>query len=144
MLKGVRVTLGVVFVYAKRSLAECVTRLIKQVRTLNIKLGCLFLDRGFASIDVYRCLQRRRIPALIACPIRGKDNGTKALCKGRQSYSTKHTFQSAAQGNCTVMVAVVRAFTQTGQRGQRKRRHARWFLYVLIGLTLSPQAVHAR
>jgi Transposase DDE domain len=144
MLKGVRVTLGVVFVYAKRSLAECVTPLIKQVRALNIKLGCLFLDRGFASIDVYRCLQRRRIPDLIACPIRGKDKGTKALCQGRQSYTTRHTFHSAAQGNCTLTVVVVRAFTQTGQRGQRKHRQARWFLYILINLHLSPQTAHAR
>jgi putative transposase len=144
MLKGVRVTLGVVFVHAQMRLAECVLRLLEQVKAQKIKLGCLFLDRGFASIEVYQCLKHRRIPALIACPIRGKDKGTKALCQGRQSYLTKHSFYSAAQGNCTVSVAVVRAFTQTGQRGQPKRRQARWFLYVLIGLTLSPQAAHAR
>jgi Transposase DDE domain len=144
MLKGVRVTLGVVFVHGQMSLAACVLRLLQQVKAQNIKLGCLFLDRGFASIAVYQCLQRRRIPALIACPIRGKDKGTKALCQGRQSYSTTHTFHSASQGNCTLKVAVVRAFTQTGQRGQRKRRHARWFLYVLIHVQLSPQAAHAK
>jgi Transposase DDE domain len=139
-----RFTLGVVFVHSQMSLAACVLRLLQQVKAQNIKLGCLFLDRGFASIEVYQCLQRRRIPALIACPIRGKDKGTKALCQGRQSYTTKHTFQSAAQGNCTVTVAVVRAFTHTSQRGQPKQRRARWFLYVLIQLQLSPHAAHAR
>jgi hypothetical protein len=142
--QGMRLTLGVVFVHSPMSLAACVLRLLQQVKAQKIKLGCLFLDRGFASIEVYQCLQRRRIPALIACPIRGKDKGTKALCKGRQSYTTTHTFYSPEQGHCTVTVAVVRAFTQTGQRGQPKRRQARWFLYVLLHLQLSPHAAHAK
>jgi Transposase DDE domain len=136
--------LGGVFVHSKMSLAQCVLALVKLVRAQKIKLGCLYLDRGFASTEVYRCLQRRHIPALIACPIRGKDKGTKALCKGRQSYTTKHTFHSAEQGNCTTTIAVVRSYTHTGQRGQPKQRKAAWFLYVLIHLKLSPQAVHAR
>jgi len=142
--QGMRVTLGIIFVHSGMSLAHCVVRFINQVKAQKIKLGCLFLDRGFASIEVYRCLQRRRIPALIACPIRGKDKGTKALCQGRQSYTTKHTFHSTEQGNCTTTIAVVRSYTHTGQRAQAKQRKAAWFLYVLIHLTLSPQAVHAR
>jgi putative transposase len=142
--QGMRVTLGVVFVHSKMSLAQCVVRLLKLVKAQKIKLGCLFLDRGFAGMEVYRCLQRRRIPAIIACPIRGKTGGTRALCQGRQSYTTQHTFHSAEQGNCTTTIAVVRSYTHTSQRGQPKQRKAAWFLYVLIHLTLSPQAVHAR
>lgn len=142
--QGLRLTLAVVFVHSGMSLAHCIVRLLKQAKAQKIKLGCLFLDRGFAGIEVYRCLQRRRIPAIIACPIRGKGGGTKALCQGRQSYLTKHTFRSQEQGNCTTTVAVVRAYTHTGQRGQSKARKAAWFLYVLIALKLSPQAVHAR
>jgi hypothetical protein len=80
--QGMRVTLGMVFVHSGMSLAQCVMRFINLVKAQNIKLGCLFLDRGFAGIEVYRCLQRRRIPAVIACPIRGKAGGTKALCQG--------------------------------------------------------------
>ncbi len=142
--QGMRVTLGVVFVHSGMSLAQCVVRLINLVKAQNIKLGCLYLDRDFASIEVYRCLQRRRVSSVMACPIRGKTGGTKALCKGRQSYTTKHTFYSAEHGNCTTTIAVVRSYTHTGQRGQPKQRKAAWFLYVLIHLTLSPQAVHAR
>jgi Transposase DDE domain len=144
IVQGMRITLGVIFVHSGMSLAQCVIQLIKLVKAQTIKPGCLFLDRGFASIEVYRCLQRRRIPALIACPIRGKDKGTKALCKGRQSYTTFHTFSSQSQGTFTSTVAVVRSYTHTSQRGQPKQRKAAWFLYVLIHLTLSPQAVHAR
>ena len=144
IVQGMRITLGVIFVHSKMSLAQCVLALVKLVRAQKIKLGCLYLDRGFASTEVYRCLQRQRIPALIACPIRGKDKGTKALCKGRQSYTTKHTFSSQTQGAFTATVAVVRSYTHTSQRGQPKQRKAAWFLYVLIHLKLSPQAVHAR
>lgn len=144
IVQGMRITLGVIFVHSKMSLAQCVLALVKLVRAQKIKLGCLYLDRGFASTEVYRCLQRKRIPALIACPIRGKDKGTKALCKGRQSYTTKHTFSSQTQGAFTATVAVVRSYTHTSQRGQPKQRKAAWFLYVLIHLKLSPQAVHAR
>ena len=119
-------------------------RLLNRLKLQKLKVGYLFLDRGFAGIEVYRCLQRRRIPAIIACPIRGKDKGTRALCKGRQSYTSRHTFYSQTQGNCTTTVVVVRTYTQTGKRGHRKQCKAAWFLYVLIGLQLSPQAVHAR
>ena len=142
--QGMRVSLGVVFVHSGMTLAQCVVPLIKLVKAQKIKLGCLFLDRGFAGIEVYRCLQRRRIPAIIACPIRGKTGGTRALCQGRQSYTTNHTFHSLEQGNSTTTVAVVRSYTHTSQRGQPKQRKAAWFLYVLIHLKLSPQAVHAR
>lgn len=142
--QGMRVTLGVVFVHSGISLAQCIVRLLKQVKVQKIKLSCLFLDRGFAGIEVYRCLQSRRIPALIACPIRGKEAGSRTLCQGRQSYTTRHRFRSQKQGDFTARVAVVRTYTQTGQRGQPKQRKAIWFLYVLIHLSRSPQAAHAR
>jgi IS4 transposase len=143
ILDSLRFTLGVVFVYENKRLAECIEALIRQVKAQGIRIGCLYLDRGFAGIDVYAYLQHACIPAIIACPIRGKQAGTKALCQGRKSYTTSHTFR-AQQTHSTQAVAVVRAFTQTGERGQPKKRQARWFLYVLIHLKLSPQTVHAR
>jgi len=142
--QGLRFTLAVVFVHSGMSLAQCIVRLLNRLKAQKLKLGCLFLDRGFAGIEVYQCLQRRRIPAIIACPIRGKDKGTRALCHGRCSYLTRYTFQSQDQGRWTTLVAVVRTYTQTGKRGHSKQRKAAWFLYVLIALQLSPQAVHAR
>lgn len=142
--QGMRLTLGIVFVHSGMSLAACIVQLLHKIKTQKIMLGCLFLDRGFAGIEVYTCLQRRGVPTLIACPIRGKDGGTNALCQGRQSYTTKHTFRSQEHGSFTAKVAVVRAYTHTGQRGQPKQRQATWFLYVLIHLSLAPQATHAR
>ncbi len=104
MLKGTRVTLGVVFVRPQLSLSELVSRLTKQVRAQGVTISSLYLDRGFASIPIYQYLLRSNIPAVIACPIRGKLGGTKALCQGRQSYTTQHTFRSTEHGECTVPV----------------------------------------
>jgi hypothetical protein len=146
ILDGLRFTLAVTFVYGEKSLAECIAKLVKQVKALAVRIACLYLDRGFASIEVYDYLTQTHIPAVIACPIRGKHAGTKALCHGRKSYSSKHTFYSQIHGHSTQSIAVVRAYTQTGERGQAKKRkrQARWFLYVLIHIQLRPQAVHAR
>jgi putative transposase len=98
--------------------------LLARVKAQGIGLGCLYLDRGFAAIDVYDYLVQARIPAVLACPMRGKQAGPKALCRGRKSYTTQHTFRSPKQGERTQTVAVVRAYTQTGQRGQAKKHQA--------------------
>lgn len=143
ILDGLRFTLAVTFVHGDRTLAERIATLLERVKARGVRIGCLYLDRGFAGMEVYDYLAQARIPAIIACPIRGKHAGTKALCQGRKSYSTSHTFRSQ-HTQSTQAVAVVRAYTQTGERGQAKKRQARWFLYVLIHLELSPQAVHAR
>ena len=133
-----RLTLAVVFVHSGMSLAACIVRLLKQVKVQKIKLGCLFLDRGFAGIEVYRCLQRRRIPAIIACPIRGKEKGTRALCTKRHSYTTTHTFHSQAQGNFTAQVVVVRSYTQMRQLRARtnSRNPVLRFLFMALAFIL--------
>ncbi len=144
MQKGVRMTLGVVFVRPQMSLKELVSRLTERVRAQGVTVSSLYLDRGFASIPVYQYLLESNTPAVIACPIRGKQGGTKALCQGRQSYLTQHTFCSAEHGECTVKVAVVRSFTHKGKRGDKKRRKARWFIYLLIHSKFKAQQAHAR
>ena len=146
MLKGVRVTLGVVFIRSQMSLVDALSSLLETLKAQGITLKCLYLDRGFANIAVYRYLRENKLPSIIACPIRGKPQGkgTRALCKGRKSYLTEHTFCSPDQGKCTVPVAVMRSFIQTGKRGRRKKRKASWFLYVLIHITFKPQHMHSR
>jgi hypothetical protein len=92
IVQGMRITLGVIFVHSKMSLAQCVIQLIKLVKAQNIKPGCLFLDRGFASIEVYRCLQRRRIPALIACPFEVENPVCRQLSSAC-GFSTSNSWQ---------------------------------------------------
>ncbi len=60
-------------------------RLLSALRAAEICMKCLYADKGFCCIPVLRYLDRRRSPAILAMPIRGKQAGTRALCRGRTS-----------------------------------------------------------
>jgi putative transposase len=137
MLHGLRVTLALRFVLPDMEIVSLLADLLKSLRKQNFRIACLFLDKGFASIAVMAYLTRRAQPTLIACPIRGKTGGTRALCQGRQSYRTAHTFVSGKQ-TFTATVAVCRSFT-TAKRTKRLKRREVWLIYVLIQLDLSPR-----
>ena len=79
MLHRVRVTLAVHFVRPDEDTVTVVDRLLQRVDHLALRIRRLFLDKGFAGTAVLAYLTRRRQPALIACPIRGKQ-GAPAPC----------------------------------------------------------------
>ena len=81
MLKGLRVTLAVRFVLPNEGTLTVLDDLLTRLEKLKIRLARLFLDKGFAGIAVLDELTRRGQPALIACPIRGRTGGTRALCQ---------------------------------------------------------------
>ena len=78
-----------------------------------------------------RYLSRRRIPAIVAMPIRSKLARSHSLCRGPKSYRTTSTLQSAEYGKLTVPVAVVRTY----QRRRSAQRQLRWLLYVVVGVS---------
>ncbi len=135
MLNHLRVTLVVRFVLPHEETVQVLQDVLKRAKRLGIRIGCLFLDKGFASIAVQEYLTRRGQPALIACPIRGKTRGTRALCQGLHSYVTTYTFQSGDR-SWTARVAVCRAFT-TARRTRRLKRRSTWLIFSLIHLDLS-------
>jgi putative transposase len=139
MLDGLRINLAVRFVRPTFELADVVSTLLVGLRRTGLRVCCVWLDRGFASVAVIQRLQSLRLPAIIACPIRGQDGGTRALCRGRVSYTTSYTMNSQ-YSSCTVRMAVVRGYVHN--RGQSKR--ARWFLYIQVGLAWTPQQVHSQ
>lgn len=140
--KGVPVTLAVTFVLPEDSQVAVLKRLLGRARRLGLGWRCLLLDKGFCNIPVITYLQQARIPAILACPLRGKltGRGTRALCVGRKSYLTTHRFQSAPHGSRNAQIAVVRCFDTSRRRQQRKK--ARWLLYVVLNLSWQPQQVH--
>ena len=140
IVKNLRFTLGIRFVLPGTSKVDVVRQLLQQVQDLHIPLRRLLLDRGFASIAVQEFLDQQEIPALIACPIRGKRGGTRALCQGRKSYRAQHTFKGANDKSRTAEVAVCRTFT-TAKRTKRLKRRATWHLFILIHLDMSPRQV---
>jgi len=137
ILKGLRVTLALRFVLPEREVVSLLDDLLKSLKKQGFQITCLFLDKGFASIAVMDYLTRRAQPALIACPIRGKTGGTRALCQSRRSYRTTHTFVSGDQ-TFTAHMVVCRSFT-TAKRTKRLKPRAVWLLYILIELDLSPR-----
>jgi hypothetical protein len=137
ILNGLRVTLALRFVLPDLDLVSLLDDVLKSLKKQGFPIACLLLDKGFASIAVMEYLTRRAQPALIACPIRGKTGGTRALCQGRRSYRTTHMFVSGDQ-TFTANLAVCRSFT-TAKRTKRLKQRVVWLLYILIHLDLSPR-----
>jgi len=128
MLRDVRLTLAVVFVRPTIDKLTVLKRLLSALWAAEISIKCLYADKGFCSIPVLRYLKRQRIPAIVAMPIRGKQAGSRKLCRGQSSYRTVYTLQSAEHGKLTVPVAVVRTY----QRRRKGRRQLRFLLYVCL------------
>jgi IS4 transposase len=136
--QGLRVTLAVHFVLPEDDTVEVVALLLQRVRAYGLRVTCLLLDKGFASIAVFAFLERQGQAALIACPIRGTCGGTRALCHGRKSYSTTHTFVGDQGVQFPAAVLVCRVMT-TARRTGRHARRADWLVFVQIHLALSPR-----
>jgi|FLYL01.1.fsa_nt_gi putative transposase len=139
--QGVRFTLGLTFVRPGRSKTDILEILLAQVAAAGVSCKRLWLDKGFASIPVYQLLERQPFAAVIACPLRGKPGGrgTKALCRGRKSYHTTHTFRHPEYGNCTMPVTVVRAWSVSTQGC----RSWSWLVFMQLGTPLAPSKVRA-
>jgi hypothetical protein len=128
LLRDVHLTIAVVFVKPSMDKLTILTRLLCAVKSAGVAIKCLYADKGFCAIPVLRYLLRHHIPAIIALPIRGKQGGSRALCRGHKSYRTTYTLQSAEHGRLSVPVAVVRTYA----RRRSGQRQLRWLLYVCL------------
>jgi putative transposase len=137
MLDGVRITLAVMFVLPGHDMKDIVSLLLYRIRHLGLAIKRLWLDRGFATVEVFDYLRAQGLSAVIACPIRGKSGGTRALCCGRGSYTTHYTFHRSGYGDCRAPVAVIRV-------RPRLDKPPRWMIYVQIGACLSLNQVRTR
>lgn len=133
MLRGQRFTVALVYVLPEYSTLVVLQRLLERIRQQRVRLKRLYLDKGFCQTDIIRYLQDQHLSAIIACPIRGKQGGTRALCRNRRSYNTTYTFTDGT----TVNMACVR----TKPRGKNGKRRLKWLLFVCIGLTWPPHKV---
>ena len=138
MVKHLRVTLAVRFVLPDEDTVTLLDDLLNRLKTLGMRVARLFLDRGFDGIAVQDYLTRRKQPALIACTIRGKTGGTRALCQGKRSYRTRYTFHGEDGASVTAELAVCRVFT-TAKRTGRQPRKAAWMIFILIQLDWTPR-----
>lgn len=138
ILAGRRLTLAIKFVQAKETHTEVLRFLLKRLKALKIKVSCLYLDRGFATVAVVKFLRRCRLRAIIACPLRGGQGGLKALCVGHKSYLTSYHF-GGKQERVRVTVALYRAKVKKAKKGRPKTQ---WLAYLLVGkLEMKAKAV---
>jgi DDE family transposase len=128
MLHDARLTLAMVFVKPTMDKVVILKRLLNGVEAAQIRIKCLYADKGFCCIPVLRYLARHRISAIVAMAIRGKQAGSRALCCGHTSDWTRYTLQSAEHGSLTVPIVVVRTY----QRRRTGPRQLRWLLYVCL------------
>jgi len=139
MRDGLRVTLALHFYLPGDKPVSALAILLERVLALEIPVRRLFLDKGFAGIDCLEYLDQHRWPAIVACTIRGKKGGTRALCQGRESYRTRYTFRNAHKA-FTADLAVCRVFSSAKRTGRLKRQ-ASWQIFILIHLDLLPHQV---
>ena len=137
---ALRVTLAIRFVLPEEDSVSIVSDVLKSLKALKYKVKTLFLDRGFAGVRIMRFLSKTRLQAVIACTIRGKLGGTRALCVGSGSYTTRYTFHSPDQGEYTANLAVCKVFTTARRTGRHKRR-ADLMIFIMIRCTYSPKQV---
>jgi hypothetical protein len=133
-------TLGMVFLLPEYSVLDVLKSLLVQVEALKLRIRGLYLDKGFCCKDVITFMKDKTYETIIACPIRGKQGGTRSLCIGRKSYFTDHTFYAGKPEAYTASLAVVRTYEK-----RHRKRHAVWLLYVIINVkTQNPQVIRSR
>jgi putative transposase len=136
MWRAVRVTLAMTYVLPEDSNLSVVERLMQRMQHLGFRPGVVYMDKEFCEGPIVRYLTTARIPAILTCPIRGGQGGTRALCRGRKAYCTDYTFTDGTLAHLALMPA--RVPDKTG------RRRVKWLAFVVIHLSWSAKKVAQR
>jgi hypothetical protein len=133
--RQVRLTLALRYVLPGESALDILKILLNRLQELGFHhFQVLYLDKGFASGPIITYLKAQKQPAIIACPIRGKEGGTRALCHGPKSYRTDYTFTDGTQATLALKATLV-----PDQSGKKRRK---WLAFIVIELDWSPEKVH--
>jgi len=113
ILSGRRVTVALAFVRSSDGKLEVIKDLIRIVESQDIEFRCLYLDRAFFTAGIIRHLQERGIQSLMPAIVRGKTDRTRALIKGRTSYTTLYTMRSSrTKGIVTLPIHAVVTYSK--------------------------------
>ncbi len=132
--RQVRLTLAVHYVLPDEKTLEVLKILLERLKTLGFQAKVLYLDKGFAAAAIVDYLLSIHQPAIIANPIRGKTGGTRALCRGRSSYTTTFTFTSGTQTTIAMKASLVPDKTAKLRR--------KWLAFIVILLDWSVEKVY--
>src|SRR5258708_25046354 len=137
MWRQVRLTLAVSYVLPEDSNLSIVQRLVQRMQQLGFVPSVLYADKAFCEGEIIAYLHKKHLPAVLACSIRGKTGGTRALCHGRKSYCTTYTFSHAT----TARLAIVASLKTDKKTGKRIRT---WLVFVLVHLDWSASKTRQR
>lgn len=137
ILRNKRYTLAVRHVRKGEKLTDVIAFLLAEVTGAGLKVGRLYLDREFHTIDVINHLQGRDIPFIIPCVVRGKTGGIRALLKGRKSYSTTYTMRSGEKEATFQVNVVARHY-----RGKWNRHGMEYFAFAVSGVDVPAGKTH--
>jgi len=133
--RQVRLTLALRYVLPDENTLDILKILLNRLQELGFrKILVLYLDKGFASTKIIDHLKERKQPTIIACPIRGKEGGTRALCHGQKSYRTGYTFTDGTSATLALKATLV-----PDKSGKRRRK---WLAFIVIELDWPPEKVH--
>lgn len=135
--REVRLTLALTYVLPGDRLPDVVDQLLMRLKQVGLHATVLYLDKGFCSGDLIRYLQRTQQAAVLACPIRGKQGGIRALCRGRGSFTTDYTFTDGTTARLALVETRVRD-------PKTKCRQRKWLAFVLINLDWTPRQVYRK
>lgn len=134
---GQRFTLALTSVAKNEPIEDVLDRLLRQVRSLGVKIRYALLDRGFYSVPVIRFLQAARVPFLMPVAHRGrapadatKARGTRRFLAWKQSGFSSHTLRNRRGEKATVAICVsCRNYANRWKRrGRQKLVYAFWGL----------------
>jgi hypothetical protein len=87
----------------------------------------------FCEGPIVRYLARAKRPAVIACPIRGKVGGARALCRGQKGYCTDYAFTDGSPARVVML--------SSRMPDEAGRRRVKWLAFVVIHLDWAVRTV---
>jgi putative transposase len=139
ILKNKRYTLALTYVWRDERLVAVLKRLLARLKTLNMRIKRLFLDREFYNVVVIRYLKAQHIWFVMPVIIRGKQGGTRGLLRQqKKSGSTTYTMHSPKDGAVTFQVV----FVQTYLKGRFGKHGRRWYAFAVFGVKAQPRQVY--
>jgi putative transposase len=137
ILRNKRYTLAVKYCRKGEEFTEVIDYLLNEITCAGLKVGRLYLDREFYTIDVINHLKGRGIPFVIPCVARGRSGGIRRLLRGRRSYSTTYTMRSGGK-EATFQVNVVARY----YKGKWNRHGMEYFAFAVYDIDIPAGKTH--
>ncbi len=126
--KNKRLTIAIIGVKKDYTNVAIINYLLDKIKSLNLKIKRLYLDRGFYSSSVIKYLIASDIPFIMPAIRNGKTGGIKQYLKGRKSYQTTHTMNKGSYNEITFDLCIICTYRK-GKRGKHGIEYLAYVVY---------------